>query len=93
MEQENNMQTDVQETVAVDAPATENVETQEKKHTGFTSKIGFVLAAAGSAVGLGNLVPLPGFGDLAVLYLIGAIATLIGAIVFMCTKKKFIYNI
>lgn len=49
--------------------------------------------SAHAAVGLGDLVPLPGFGDLAVLYLIGVIATLIGAIVFMCTKKKFIYNI
>ena len=31
----------------------------EKKHSGFSSKIGFVLAAAGSAVGLGNLWRFP----------------------------------
>ena len=30
-----------------------------KKHKGFSSKIGFVLAAAGSAVGLGNLWRFP----------------------------------
>lgn len=32
---------------------------QAKKHHGFSSKIGFVLAAAGSAVGLGNLWRFP----------------------------------
>ena len=32
-------------------------------------------------------------GDLCVLYSIGLITTLIGAIVFMSTKRKFIYNI
>ncbi len=32
---------------------------EEKKHKGFSSKLGFVLAAAGSAVGLGNMWRFP----------------------------------
>ena len=39
------------------------------------------------------MAQLPGFGDVALLYAIGGVATLIGAIVFMCTKRRFIYNI
>ena len=49
--------------------------------------------SAHAAVGLSELMPLPGFGDLMLLYAIGAVATLLGAIVFMGTKRKFIYNI
>lgn len=37
--------------------------------------------------------PLPGVGATVVIYLIGIIFTLAGAIVFMSTKRKFIYNI
>jgi ABC-type polysaccharide/polyol phosphate export permease len=36
---------------------------------------------------------LPGFGQTAMLYVIGLVTLLIGACVFMGTKRKFIYNI
>ena len=49
--------------------------------------------SAHAAAGLSEMAPLPGFGDLSVLYAIGAAATLLGAVVFMSTKRKFIYNI
>ena len=51
--------------------------------TSLTSELADTIASA----------QLPGFGDVAVLYAIGGIATLVGAIVFMCTKRRFIYNI
>ena len=36
---------------------------------------------------------LPGAWETAMLYIIGIVTTLIGAIVFMSTKRRFIYNI
>ena len=53
------------------------------------------LEAAGQVVSqaIRDAAVLPGFGDLCILYAIGLISTLIGAIVFMATKRKFIYNI
>lgn len=42
-----------------DTPAPEEGTQHEKKHKGFSSRLGFVLAAAGSAVGLGNLWRFP----------------------------------
>lgn len=36
---------------------------------------------------------LPTFGETFTIYAIGIAATLIGAIIFLCTKRKFIYNI
>ena len=43
----------------VQAEGAQTAGAQAKKHHGFSSKIGFVLAAAGSAVGLGNLWRFP----------------------------------
>ena len=40
-----------------------------------------------------ELAALPGFSETFVIYAIGIVTTLIGAIVFMATKRKFIYNI
>lgn len=61
--------------------------TQDKKHSGFTSKLGFVLAAAGSAVGLGNLWRFPyltakyGGGIFILTYIV--LAVLFGVIMLM----------
>ena len=41
------------------APDSSQQEGEGKKNAGFSSKLGFVLAAAGSAVGLGNLWRFP----------------------------------
>ena len=53
------------------------------------------LLAKGEAItqAVFDAAQLPSFGDTFVLYAIGIITTLIGAIVFMGTKRKFIYNI
>lgn len=53
------------------------------------------LLAKGEAVSQAVMeaAQLPSFGETFVLYAIGLITTLIGAIVFMGTKRKFIYNI
>ena len=53
------------------------------------------MEAAGQAVSdiMYQAAQLPTLGDTVVLYMIGIVATLIGAIVYMLTKNKFIYNI
>ena len=53
------------------------------------------MVANGEAVSQAMLqaAQLPGVWDTLLLYIIGLSATLIGAIVFMCTKRRFIYNI
>lgn len=50
-------------------------------------------SATAASTGVSILDLLPGFGSTITLYVIGLVATLIGAIVFMATKRKFIYNI
>ena len=61
---ENNTRPDSEQTTAqktqesVDNGQSENTG-KTKKRSGFTSKVGFVLAAAGSAVGLGNIWRFP----------------------------------
>ena len=53
-------QEDTQQTNQTDTQKTEETGTEPtKKRSSFTSKIGFVLAAAGSAVGLGNIWRFP----------------------------------
>lgn len=60
----------------------------EKKHVGFASGLGFILAAAGSAVGLGNLWAFPykthEYGGAAFVFVYIACVLLIGAVTMMC---------
>lgn len=62
--------------------------TEKTKKGGFTSSIGFILAAAGSAVGLGNLWAFPyktaENGGAAFVFLYIACVLLIGAITMIC---------
>ncbi len=50
---------DIAEEAPAESETAEGDGTEVKKHKGFSSKLGFVLAAAGSAVGLGNLWRFP----------------------------------
>lgn len=60
----------------------------DKKHNGFASSIGFVLAAAGSAVGLGNLWGFPykahKYGGAAFVLVYVACVLFIGVITMLC---------
>ena len=51
--------------------------------------------AAGQAVteAMISAAQLPTFGQTFTIYAIGLAATLVGGIIFLCTKRKFIYNI
>ena len=64
---------------------------EQTKKGGFTSSIGFVLAAAGSAVGLGNLWAFPykaaENGGAAFVFLYVACVLFIGAITMICEMK------
>ena len=59
MEEENFTPSDVGDDSVQPAADGQSADAPENKHKGFSSKLGFVLAAAGSAVGLGNLWRFP----------------------------------
>ena len=58
-----------------------------------TEQLSMVAANTQEYLSMVEAATLPGFGETATIYLIGLVTLLVGAIVFMGTKRKFIYNI